>query len=205
VLLCWTLGTVVVCPYRTSNGEMGETEQSEELPRKREETSKAETETEKSGGLRGILIPSVFTFLGAVVGVMGRGYYDLAVEKEKSHTEQTTEERRSASALDIEKTKVEADIQLEREKFESNRKIERQKLDEDLIKLALQSSEIDKRTEALRFMVETGLIADSDIKQGVEHYLAEKKPVPGLALSVQHGNTTIEACEDPHGNGVVIN
>jgi hypothetical protein len=79
--------------------------------------------------------------------------------------------------------KSSSELQLEREKFESDRKSERQKLDEDLIKLALQSPEIDKRKEALSFMVETGLIADSDIKQGVEHYLAQKKPIPALATS----------------------
>jgi hypothetical protein len=108
---------------------------------------------------------AAFTLLGGIIGVLGKGYYDLAVEREKS-----------ASGLEIERTKVEADIKLEQEKFESSRKSERQKLDEDLIKLPLQSPEIDKRKEALSFMVETGLIADSDIKQGVENYLAQKKP-----------------------------
>jgi hypothetical protein len=47
----------------------------------------------------------------------------------------------------------------------------------------LQSPEIEKRKEALSFMVEAGLIADSDIKMGVQIYLAQKKPVPALAAS----------------------
>jgi hypothetical protein len=63
---------------------------------------------EKSGGWRGILITAAFTLLGGIIGVLGKGYYDLAVEKEKS-----------ASELQNEKTKVDDDIQLKKEKFES--------------------------------------------------------------------------------------
>jgi hypothetical protein len=47
------------------------------------EGPKAGPESEKSGGLRGILITAAFTLLGGIIGVLGKGYYDLAVEKEK--------------------------------------------------------------------------------------------------------------------------
>jgi hypothetical protein len=39
---------------------------------------------------------------------------------------------------------------------------------------------IERRKEALSFMVETGLIADSDIKADVEKYLTQKKPIPAF-------------------------
>ena len=147
------------------------------------ESPNAAPESEKGGGLRGILIAAGFTLLGGIIGVLGKGYYDLKIENAKSASELEIEKTKVNADIQLEKEKFESNFQLEKEKFESNRKSERQKLDEDLIKLALQSPEIEKRKEALSFMVETGLIADSDIKMGVQIYLAQKKPVPALAAS----------------------
>ena len=138
-----------------------------------EKVAKEAPTGEQSGGLWGIIVKAIAGIIIAVVGgIFGgwiKGCSDLAVQKEKSFAE-----------LRIEKTKVEAEIQLEREKFESSKKIERQKLDEELIKLALQAQELDKRREALGFMVDTNLIADPDIRNGVKSYLQAQKTPPFL-------------------------
>ena len=109
-------------------------------------------ETKKSDGWRGILITAAFSWL----------------------LEQLVSLARVATICKSKKKKSSSELQLEREKFESDCKIGRQKLDEDLIKLALQSPEIDKRKEALSFMVETGLIADSDIREGCREIFTPK-------------------------------
>jgi hypothetical protein len=41
------------------------------------ESPNAAPESEKGGGLRGILIAAGFTLLGGIIGVLGKGYYDL--------------------------------------------------------------------------------------------------------------------------------
>ena len=44
--------------------------------------------TEKKGtGLNAIIIPALFTLLGALVGVLGNGYFGLILERQKSDTE----------------------------------------------------------------------------------------------------------------------
>ena len=72
-----------------------------------------------------------------------------------------------------------AELNLEKEKFEENKRLERQKLDADLVKLALQASG-GNGAETLGFMVQTNLIEDSEIRNGVIAYLDSKKPVPQL-------------------------
>jgi hypothetical protein len=68
------------------------------------------------------MITAAFTLLGVIVGVLGKGCYDLEIQKNKSGAELRLEERR-----------VDAELNLEREKFEENKKLERQKLDADLV------------------------------------------------------------------------
>jgi len=123
---------------------------------------------EKSGTLKGVIITAAFTLLGGIIGVLGKGYYDLAIERQKSTSELTLEDK-----------KVTAELNLEKEKFEENKRLERQKLDADLVKLALQASG-GNGAETLGFMVQTNLIEDSDIRKGVIAYLESKKPVPQL-------------------------
>jgi hypothetical protein len=146
-----------------------------------EESSQSASEEPKPGGsqqssgkpgdLRALIIGATFTLIGGLIGVLGKGCYDLAIEKQKSIAE-----------IQLEEKKVAADLQLETEKSEGNRKLERQKLDADLVKLALQGSG-DSRRDSLSFMVETNLIADPDIQKGVKAYLDSKKPVPFLSSS----------------------
>jgi len=144
-----------------------------------EEESRGSNEaSEKPGGLRGIMITAAFTLLGGVIGVLGKGCYDLAIEKQKSVAE-----------LQLEQKKVDAELNLEKEKFEENKKLERQKLDSDLVKLALQASGVDKGGETLGFMVDTSLIVDPEIRKGVKAYLDSKKPVPALSTSNPNPST----------------
>jgi hypothetical protein len=60
---------------------------------------------------------------------LGKGCYDLGIEKQKSSAE-----------LELEDKKVTAELDLEKEKFEETKRLERQKLDAELVKLALQAS-----------------------------------------------------------------
>jgi hypothetical protein len=131
--------------------------------------------SEKPGTLRGIILTAAFTLLGGIIGVLGKGCYDLAIEKQKSSAE-----------LQLEDKKVTAELNLEKEKFEENKRLERQKLDAELVKLALQASGING-AETLGFMVQTNLIEDSDIRKGVIAYLDSKKPVPRLQSVVKVG------------------
>jgi hypothetical protein len=55
--------------------------------------------TEKSGGIRGILITSGFTLLGAILGVLGTGYFNLQAEKTKSNAEIQLEHQKFDSEL----------------------------------------------------------------------------------------------------------
>jgi hypothetical protein len=130
---------------------------------------KPDTVEDKGTDWRKLVNNAVWTVIGGLLGALVTGYFNLLTQKEKSSSE-----------LKIEETKVKAEIDLEKEKFNSSTKMERQKLDEDLIKLALQSPEIEKRKEALTFMAQTGLISDPDIKKGVEGYLAQGNPPPHL-------------------------
>lgn len=124
---------------------------------------------DKGPDWRKLVNNAVWTVIGGLLGALVTGYFNLRTQEEKSSSE-----------LKIEETKVKAEIDLEKEKFNSSTKMERQKLDEDLIKLALQSPEIDKRKEALTFMAQTGLISDPDIQKGVEGYLAQGNLPPRL-------------------------
>ena len=131
---------------------------------------KPDTVDDKMADWRKWVNNAVWTVIGGLLGALVTGYFNLLTQKEKSSSE-----------LKIEETKVKAEIDLEKEKFNSSTKMERQKLDEDLIKLALQSPEIEKRKEALTFMSQTGLISDPDIQKGVEGYLTQGNPLPHLA------------------------
>jgi len=111
----------------------------------------------KFGSLKTTIVAASFTLLGGIIGVLGKGYYDLRIQDKKG----------------------DAELKLEKEKFEESKHLERQKLDSEIIKLVLQSSASD-RAETLGFMVDTNLIEDSEIRNGVTAYLAAKKPVPRL-------------------------
>jgi hypothetical protein len=144
---------------------------------------------EKPGTLRQVIITAAFTLLGGIIGVLGKGYYDLAIEKQKSTGE-----------LALEDKKVTAELNLEKEKFEENKHLERQKLDADLVKLALQASS-GTGAETLGFMVQTNLIEDSDIRKGVIAYLDSKKPVPRLQTETNtwFNQSVIEPVTSPNG------
>jgi hypothetical protein len=126
--------------------------------------------SQKPGTLSGIIVTAAFTLLGGMIGVLGKGCYDLAIEKQKS-----------SAQLQLEDKKVIAELNLEKEKFEENKRLEWQKLDAELVKLALQASGTNG-AETLGFMVQTNLIEDSDIRKGVMAYLDSKKPVPRLGV-----------------------
>jgi hypothetical protein len=100
--------------------------------------------------------------LAGVVGALITGIFNVYVEGQKSERES----------------------KLENEKFEENKKIERQKLDADLVKLALQSSGLNG-AKTLGFMVQTHLIEDPEIREGINRYLTSNSPVPILQ---EHGN-----------------
>jgi hypothetical protein len=74
-----------------------------------EKTGEQKTEEKTSRGIRGVLLTAVFTFLRAVIGVLGKGYFDLANEKQKS-----------ADELKLEEKKMDAEVQLERQKFDAD-------------------------------------------------------------------------------------
>lgn len=135
-----------------------------------EEADKPDNGKEKLPDWRKYVTNAAFTIVGGLFGALVTGYYNLAIQKNKSDAE-----------LQIEKTKVDAEIQLEQETFQSSTKMERQKLDEELIRTALQPPEIEKRKEALQFMVETALISDPVIQKGVKEYLAGGKVPPQIA------------------------
>lgn len=132
--------------------------------------SGSEKPSGKLGDLKALIIGSIFTLLGGLIGVLGKGCYDLKIEDKK----------------------VNSDLQLELEKSEGERKLERQKLDADLVKLALQGTE-DTRRDTLGFMVETNLIADPDIQKGVKSYLASNKPLPQFPPSFVGDRYSIES------------
>jgi hypothetical protein len=148
-------------------------------------SSTSEQPSGKPGEFRAVIIGALFTLMGGLIGVLGKGCYDLKIEADKS-----------ASELKIEEKKIDADLKLESEKSEGSRKLERQKLDADLVKLALQGSE-DSRRESLKFMVETNLIADPDIRKGVNEYLESKKPVPSLSSSAKTASPEFVDVESP--------
>src|SRR5258708_11398831 len=135
---------------------------------------------EKPGTLKGIIITAAFTFLGGLIGVLGKGCYDLAIEKQKSISELTLEDKKTT-----------AELNLEKEKFEENKRLERQKLDAELVKLALEASG-SNGAETLGFMVDTNLIEDVGIRKGVTAYLASKKPVPQLQTNAHFSGEDID-------------
>jgi hypothetical protein len=71
---------------------------------------------------------------------------------------------------------------LERQKEAGEQLLERQKFDADLVKLAISSPKPGERLDFLDFMVETHLIQDKDIREGVSKFVNDtrntKKTVP---------------------------
>ena len=71
---------------------------------------------------------------------------------------------------------------LERQKEVGEQLLERQKFDADLVKLAISSPRPGERLDFLDFMVETHLIQDKDIREGVSKFVSDtrntKKTVP---------------------------
>jgi hypothetical protein len=141
--------------------------------------SGSEQPSGKSGDVKVVIISAIFTLIGGLIGVLGKGCYDLRIAADNSKSALKIEERKSAAELQLEEKRVDADLKLESEKSDGNRKLERQKLDADLVKLALQGTE-ERRRDSLGFMVDTNLIADPDIQKGVKAYLDSNKPLPSL-------------------------
>jgi hypothetical protein len=71
---------------------------------------------------------------------------------------------------------------LERQKEAGEQLLERQKFDADLVKLAISSPKPGERLDFLDFMVQTHLIQDKDIREGVSKFVSDtrntKKTVP---------------------------
>jgi hypothetical protein len=116
---------------------------------------------ERSGGIKAVLITAGFTFLGTLVGIVGKGFFDQRLEHEKSVQE----------------------IQLENQRALAQQQLERQRFDSELVKTAISANDPDTRLHFLEFMVKTHLILDADIRNGVEGYIQEvqgdpKKSVP---------------------------
>src|SRR5258708_13272618 len=122
--------------------------------------------------------------IGSSVGVFRKGLFDVLVQKEKGTCELQAEMQKSTAARQIEEQKASAEQQLERQRF-----------DAELVKTALASPDQEKRLEFLEFMVETHLILDKDIRDGVESYVKRVKQNPSINVPQFLGTISLSPAE----------
>jgi len=65
----------------------------------------------------------------------------------------------------------------------------RQKFNSDLVLKALESNSAEHRLETLKLLVETNLLKDSDIKQGVRDYAKAREKDPSVIPQVFHSQS----------------
>ncbi len=124
---------------------------------------------DKPADSHGKLIIALFTCVGTLIGVLGKGCFDVQVEQQKTITELRSEEQKASAEQKLEEQKASAEQQLERQRF-----------DAELVKTALASADQEKRIQFLEFMVQTHLILEKDIRDGVEGYVNRAKQNPTI-------------------------
>jgi hypothetical protein len=86
---------------------------------------------------------------------------------------------------------------LERQKEAGEQLLERQKFDADLVKLAISSPRPGERLDFLDFMVETHLIQDKDIREGVSKFVSNTRNTKGTVPYYQPpGTANVESLKD---------
>src|SRR5262245_42886558 len=106
-------------------------------------------ESEKTKSVKVVLISSICGVLGTIITLIGNGFIQGKSQTSKQMAEQ----------------------QLETGKEQAEQNLERQKFDAELIKEALQAPTSDDRLKFLSFMVETHLIQDEKVREGVRGYV----------------------------------
>ena len=86
--------------------------------------SGSEQPSGKSGDVKVVIISAIFTLIGGLIGVLGKGCYDLRIAADNSKSALKIEERKSAAELQLEEKRVDADLKLESEKSDGNRKLQ---------------------------------------------------------------------------------
>ena len=86
---------------------------------------------------------------------------------------------------------------LERQKEAGEQLLERQKFDADLVKLAISSPRPGERLDFLDFMVETHLIQDKDVREGVSKFVSNPRNTKGTVPQYQPpGTANVESLKD---------
>ncbi len=107
------------------------------------------------------IIGATLTGLANVVAIWLTSHYQLELEQTKSTATLDVEERKSRASLGVEQAKSEATRILE----------------------MIKTNDPDKAAENLKFLVDSGLIADDILNGKIRKFLADRKPGTGPFLS----------------------
>lgn len=118
------------------------------------------------------IIGATLTGLANVIAISVTSHYQLELEKTKSAATLDLEHKKSTATLDLEERKSKASLGVEQAKSEATRILE-----------MIKTNDPDKAAENLKFLVESGLIADDILNVKIRKFLADRKPGTGPFLT----------------------
>jgi hypothetical protein len=109
----------------------------------------------------------------AIFGATLTGLANVGAIWLTSHYQLELEQTKSTATLDLEEWKSKASLGVEQAKSEATRILE-----------MIKTNDPDKAAENLKFLVDSGLIADGSLNVKIRKFLADRKPGTGPFLSV---------------------